>query len=214
MLNGLTRAVMLRLLTPPARVLTRLGVGPDAVTVAGTLGVVVAGLGLLGTGRLLAGSLVIAALALADTLDGIMARLAGRSGRWGAFLDSTLDRVADAAVFAGLVVHLTADGGHRPSALLALACLVLGSLVPYARARAEGLGLRADVGLAERADRLAAVLLGCFLVGLGAPVAVLTVVLAVLAAASALTVAQRFAAVRRQLAPTGAGRPAAPAGRG
>ncbi len=212
MLNGLTRAAMPWLLTPAARVLTRAGVSPDAVTVVGTVGVVAAGLGLLGTGRLLAGSLLIGALALADTLDGIMARLSGRSGRWGAFLDSTLDRVADAAVFAGLVVHFTGEGDHRPTALLALACLALGSLVPYARARAEGLGLRADVGLAERADRLAAVLLGCLLVGLGAPVGALTLVLALLAAASAVTVAQRVAAVRRQIA-AGTGQPAAPAGR-
>lgn len=200
MLNGLTRTAMLWLLTPLARALGRAGVSPDAVTITGTLGVVAAGLGLFGTGRLLAGTLVIAVLALADTLDGIMARQSGRSGPWGAFLDSSLDRVADAAVFGGLVVHYTGEGDHRATALLALACLALGSFVPYARARAEGLGLRADVGLAERADRLVAVLLGTLLVALGAPTAVLAVVLGLLAAASAATVGQRVVVVRRQLA--------------
>jgi CDP-diacylglycerol--glycerol-3-phosphate 3-phosphatidyltransferase len=200
MLNGLTRAAVLRLFTPLARVLTRLGVSPDAVTITGTLGVVAAGLLLLGRGHLLTGTLVIAVLAFADALDGIMARQSGRSGPWGAFLDSTLDRVADAAVFAGLVVHYTGAGNDRTTALAALACLALGALVPYARARAEGLGLRADVGLAERADRLAAALAGTLLVGLGAPTAVLTIVLGLLAAASVLTVAQRVVVVRRQLA--------------
>jgi CDP-diacylglycerol--glycerol-3-phosphate 3-phosphatidyltransferase len=203
MLNGLTRAAMLWLLTPPARLLVRAGVSPDAVTIAGTLGVVAAALLLFPSGHLLAGTLVIAVLALADTLDGIMARLASRSGPWGAFLDSTLDRVADAALFGGLVVYYSGAGDDRPTALLALACLVLGALVPYARARAEGLGLRADVGVAERADRLVAVLLGTLLVGLGAPTSALTVVLAGLAVASAVTIGQRVAAVRRQLAAAG-----------
>lgn len=208
MLNGLTRSAMLWLFTPLARALTRAGVSPDAVTITGTLGVVAAGLGLFATGHLLAGTVVTAVLVFADTLDGIMARLSGRSGPWGAFLDSTLDRVADAALFGGLVVYYTGEGEHRPTALLALTCLVLGALVPYARARAEGLGLRADVGLAERADRLVALLLGTLLVGLGAPLAWLTAVLAVLAAASAVTTGQRVVAVRRQLA--AAGVPAAP----
>lgn len=209
MLNGLTRAAMQWLFTPLARVLARAGVSPDAVTITGTLGVVAAGLVLFPTGHLLAGTLVIAVLAFADTLDGIMARLTGRSGPWGAFLDSTLDRVADAALFGGLVVYYTGRGDDRPTALLALACLALGAVVPYVRARAEGLGLRADVGLAERADRIAVALLGTLLVGLGAPTAALTAVLGVLAAASLLTVAQRVVVVRRQLA-RGAVRAAGP----
>ena len=109
-------------------------------------------------GWLLAGTIVVSAFALSDTLDGTMARRSGRSSAWGAFLDSTLDRVADAAVFGGLVLWFTGGGDDRPTALLALACLVLGGLVSYARARAEGLGMRADVGIAERTDRLVAVL--------------------------------------------------------
>ena len=77
----------------------------------------------------------------------------GTSGAWGAFLDSTLDRVGDAAVFAGLTIWL-ARTGQRPLALVALFCLVTGGLVSYAKARAEGLGLRCDVGIAERTERL------------------------------------------------------------
>ncbi len=184
---------------PFARFLLRRGVSPDAVTVTGTVGVVAAGLGLLGTGHLLAGSLTIAVLALTDSIDGIMARTAGRSGPWGAFLDSTLDRFGDAAIFVGLVVHLSRRGDDIGAAL-ALASLVLGSVVPYARARAEGLGMTASVGIAERADRLALVLVGAFAVGLGAPYVVLDVLLGLLAVASAITVGQRMATVRRQCA--------------
>jgi CDP-diacylglycerol---glycerol-3-phosphate 3-phosphatidyltransferase len=168
------------------------------VTITGTVGVVVMALWLLPTGHLLAGALMIAVFTMTDSLDGVMARRAGRSGPWGAFLDSTLDRFADAAIFSGLVLWFIGRGDDRATAVLALACLVLGSVVPYARARAEGLGMTAAVGIAERADRLVLVLVGTFLVGLGLPVAVLTVVLALLAVASAVTVGQRVATVRRQ----------------
>ena len=92
-----------------------------------------------------------------------------------------------------------ADSGEDAvGAVLALACLVLGSIVPYTRARAEGLGMRADVGIAERADRLVLVLTTTAFVGLGLPPAVLTVVLGVLALASLVTVVQRVEYVRRQ----------------
>ena len=86
-----------------------------------------------------------------DTLDGIMARMNDRSTRWGAFLDSTLDRVADAAIFGGLVLYYAGGGDNAVMAGLALACLILGMVVSYARARAEGLGMTANVGIAERA---------------------------------------------------------------
>ena len=197
MLNRL-RGGMTRVMTPIADLLLARGVSPDAVTIAGTLAVVVVALGLFPTGHLLAGSLVIGLLVLTDSLDGVMARRSGRTGDWGAFLDSTLDRFGDAAIFAGLVLWFTGEGDHRPTAVLALACLVLGSIVPYARARAEGLGMTAAVGIAERADRLTAALLATALVGAGLPLGVLTAVLALLALASAVTVAQRMSTVRQQ----------------
>lgn len=189
---------MARVMTPIADLLLARGVSPDAVTVVGTVAVVVTALVLYPTGHLLAGSVVIGLCVLTDSLDGVMARRSGRSSDWGAFLDSTLDRFGDAAIFAGLLLWFTAGGDHRPTAVLALACLVLGSVVPYARARAEGLGMTAAVGIAERADRLLAVLLATALVGAGLPRAVLTGVLGLLALASAVTVVQRMATVRRQ----------------
>lgn len=183
---------------PAARVLVRLGVSPDVVTVGGTAAVTVAALTLLPTGHLAVGALVLGAVAVADNLDGQMARMTGRVSRWGAFLDSTMDRVADAAIFSGVLLwalrHLDGALGAW-TAGLALACLVLGGVVPYAKARAEGLGMTADVGLAERADRLLVVLVATLLVGLGLPAAVLTAALGLLAAASAVTVVQRMRTV-------------------
>ena len=132
------------------------------------------------------------------TEERVMARQAGRSGPWGAFLDSTLDRFGDAAIFGGIVLWGFGVGDDDLTATLALAALVLGSVVPYARARAEGLGMNGSGGIAERADRLLLVLVATGLVGFGLPVVVLTVVLGLLTAASAVTVVQRMAKVRRQ----------------
>ncbi|MBE7700913.1 CDP-alcohol phosphatidyltransferase family protein [Oerskovia sp. Sa1BUA8] len=194
---GRLRAVVTRLFTPIAAFLLRAGVSPDAVTVVGTLGVVASALWLFPTGHLFAGTMAIMVFAFSDALDGVMARQAGRSGPWGAFLDSTLDRLADAAIFTGLIVWFVRTDNTWGIAV-GLACLVLGSVVPYARARAEGLGMTAAVGIAERADRLVVTLVAAGLVGLGLPVTVLVVVLGLLAAASAVTVVQRMATVRRQ----------------
>ncbi|MDO8107832.1 CDP-alcohol phosphatidyltransferase family protein [Isoptericola sp. b441] len=191
------RSFFTAVLGPIARLLLRMGVSPDVVTVVGTLGVVVAALTLFPTGHLFGGTMVITVFVFSDLVDGIMARTAGRSGRWGAFLDSTLDRFADAAIFCGLLVHLERTG-DTVGAAFALAALVLGSIVPYARARAEGLGMTAQVGIAERADRLVSVLVATGLVGLGVTPVLLDVVLVLLALASAITVVQRMATVYRQ----------------
>lgn len=197
MLNRLLRATMTRVLTPIARVFNAFGISPDVVTIVGTIGVCVGALVFFPQGRLLVGTLIIGFFAFSDTVDGIMARMSGRSTVWGAYLDSTLDRIADAAIFGGLVL-LYARKADLLMAGLALACLILGGVVSYAKARAEGLGLTANVGIAERADRLVAVLAATLAVGLHAPKWVLGVVLGLLAVASAVTVVQRMREVRRQ----------------
>jgi CDP-diacylglycerol--glycerol-3-phosphate 3-phosphatidyltransferase len=199
MLNRFARAMITRLLTPVARALVALGISPDVVTLVGTLGVVVGALAFYPRGEFFWGTIVITAFVFSDTLDGIMARLTKRASAWGAFLDSTLDRLGDAAVFGGLVLYFAGRGADPVMAGLSLACLVLGQVVSYARARAEGLGMTADVGIAERADRLVAVLLATGLVGLALPMVVLEVVLALLAVASLVTVVQRMLTVRRQV---------------
>lgn len=203
MLNRYARAAVTKVLTPVAALLLRLGVSPDVVTVVGTLGVAVGALAFYPRGHFLVGTLVITVFIFADTVDGIMARHAQRSSTWGAFLDSTLDRFGDAAIFSGLVLWYAGDGDNPSLAALALACLVLGGVVSYAKARAEGLGMTANVGIAERAERLVAVLVATGLVGLDAvglpvPDVLLPVVLALLAVASLVTVVQRMLEVRRQ----------------
>ncbi len=198
MLNRYARAFFTTLLTPIARLFLKLGISPDIVTVVGTLGVCFGALAFYPRHEFLVGTLVITAFVFSDTIDGIMARTAGRSSNWGAYLDSTLDRVGDAAVFGGLVLWYAGDGDDTLMAALALACLILGSVVSYAKARAEGLGYTANVGIAERADRLVAVLVTTGLCGIGLPEVVLLVVLALLALASLVTVCQRVLTVRQQ----------------
>lgn len=181
---------------PPARLLTRWGVSPDAVTVVGTVGVVATAIVFFPRGELLVGTLVLLVFVFSDSLDGTMARLAGRSGPWGAFLDSTLDRIGDAAVFVGLTLWFLGDGGDTLLGVLALASLVGGFLVSYARARAEGLGVDASGGVLERSERLVVVLAGTGLSGLGVPY-VMAAALWVVAVGSWVTVLQRIGTVRK-----------------
>ncbi|WP_113718032.1 phosphatidylinositol phosphate synthase [Arthrobacter dokdonensis] len=198
MLNKYARALFAAIFTPVAALLVRLKVSPDAVTIVGTLGVAAGALVGYPMGQLFWGTVVITVFVFSDIVDGLMARMLDRSGRWGAFLDSTLDRVGDGAVFAGIVIWFYTGGHNSFIAAMALACLVLGSIVSYAKARAEGLGMTANVGIAERSDRLVVVLVATGLVGLGIPEAVLAVVLVLLALASLVTIVQRVATVRRQ----------------
>jgi CDP-diacylglycerol--glycerol-3-phosphate 3-phosphatidyltransferase len=199
MLNRYARAISTKVLSPVAGLLIRLGISPDVVTIIGTLGVCFGALAFYPRGELLAGTLVITAFVFADTVDGIMARRLDRSTSWGAYLDSTLDRIGDAAIFGGLVLWYAGDGDEAYMAALALACLILGGVVSYAKARAEGLGMTANVGIAERAERLVVVLVATGFTGLfGLPTVVLGIVLGLLALASLITVVQRMLEVRRQ----------------
>ena len=194
------RPLIGRIAQPVASRLLAAGVSADAITLAGTVGVTAGSLAFLARGQFLVGSVVVALSVLTDMLDGAMARARGTGSRFGAWLDSTCDRVADAAVFCSLAWWFSDGGADRPLAAVALFCLVAGVVVSYAKARAEGLGLRCDVGLAERAERLTLVLAGTSLVGLGAPDLVLTLALWALAVATTVTVVQRAVEVRRQAA--------------
>jgi CDP-diacylglycerol--glycerol-3-phosphate 3-phosphatidyltransferase len=205
MLNAL-RPALARLLMPAGELLARTPVTPNAVTIAGAVGVSAGALALFPTGHLLAGTIVCTIFVLADMLDGALARVKGTSGTWGAFLDSTLDRVADAAIFGGLAMWFVLGGHDNLLAGVTLFCLVAGALVSYVKARAEGLGLRCDVGIAERSERLVIGLVAIGLAGLGVPY-VLAVGLWVLAVASAVTFGQRVLAVRRAATAAAAQRP-------
>ena len=198
MLNRYARAFFTKVFTPVAKLFLSLGISPDIVTIVGTLGVSFGALAFYPRHEFLIGTLVITAFVFSDTIDGVMARMSGRSGRWGAYLDSTLDRLGDAAIFGGLVLWYAGGGDDVLMAGLALACLILGSVVSYSKARAEGLGMTANVGIAERADRLVAVLLTTGLVGLGLPEVILGVVRGLLARGRRITIIQRMWAVRVQ----------------
>jgi CDP-diacylglycerol--glycerol-3-phosphate 3-phosphatidyltransferase len=186
------------MLAPFVRLFLRLGISPDAVTLVGTLGVCVGALVFFPRGHLLAGVLFITAFVFSDLIDGAMARASGRSSTFGAFFDSTLDRLGDGAIFGGLVLFYAGPGDSTLYLCLALYCLVTGSVTSYARAKAESLGMDARGGFAERADRTVLILATTGLTGLlGWPI-LMELALWVLALASTQTVLLRIWKVRRQ----------------
>jgi len=195
-LNVLARAHVNRVTEPLGRWLVRIGVTPDAVTVAGTVGSVAAALVFLPRGQLFFGTLGVTVFVLFDLVDGAVARAKGKGTPFGAVLDSTCDRIADGALFAALTWWALGIGQARVLGVAALICLVAGQLISYIKARAEGAGLRVVGGLVERAERLILALVGTGLAGLGVPYA-LDVALWVLAATSLWTVGQRLAEARR-----------------
>ena len=199
--NTSARALFSHVVNPTARFLLRLRVTPNAVTVAGTVGVLIGSyLGALG--HLFWGTWVVTASALTDVLDGTMARMRGGSGRFGALLDSSMDRIADAAVFGAVAYYLANQGNPYGGMVAALICLAAGQVVSYVKARAQSLDLDADVGIAERLERLIIVgiggLLGSAGLDWGLPAA-----LWFLAVLSVVTVFQRLIhAARSDKVPT------------
>ncbi|GGK85565.1 phosphatidylinositol phosphate synthase [Mangrovihabitans endophyticus] len=184
------RAVVAYGVNPTARFLLRIGVSANAVTIAGTVGVLI-GAYLGAKGHLFWGTWVVTASALTDVLDGTMARMRGSSAKFGGLLDSSMDRIADGAVFAAVVWYLVTEGNPYGGAVAALISLVGAQVISYVKARAQSLGLDADVGLAERLERLVILgvggLLGSAGLDWGLPAA-----LWVLAALCVVTVCQRL----------------------
>jgi CDP-diacylglycerol---glycerol-3-phosphate 3-phosphatidyltransferase len=198
MLNFL-RPGIARLLNPVGQALARTPVTPNMITVIGTAGVSAAALALFPIGELFPGALTATIFVFTDMLDGLLARIKGNSGPFGAFLDSSMDRVADAAIFGGMIIWFT-RGGHNPVlAAVTLFCLCCGFLVSYVKARAQGLGLACDVGIIERPERMVIGLTSIGLSGLGVPY-VLPIGLWALAAGSLVTLGQRVHAVHRSAA--------------
>ncbi|GAA4241241.1 CDP-alcohol phosphatidyltransferase family protein [Actinomadura meridiana] len=195
MLNNF-RPALERAFKPIGTTVARTGLSPNAITVIGTLGVSAGALVLFSRGEFFWGTMVITAFVLFDMLDGAVARVTGKISKFGAFLDSTMDRVADAAIFSGLMIGLYRDG-QEALAGVALYCLVSGVVVSYAKARAEGLGYTCNVGIAERAERLIVALVAAGFDGLGVPF-ILAVALWALAGLSTITIGQRFATVYAQ----------------
>ncbi|MGW5875773.1 phosphatidylinositol phosphate synthase [Nocardiopsis terrae] len=187
-----------RVTAPLGRSLARLGLTPNIVTLIGAAGVVVSALYFYPRGQLYAGSVVITVFALFDMLDGAVARANDSASAFGAFLDSSLDRVADAAILAGLMWWFMGGGNDPLLAGLTLFCLISGFMVSYIKARAEGLGVNCDVGVAERTERLIIVLVAVGLSEFGVPY-ILAGGLWLLAGMSLLTVLQRLVETRARL---------------
>jgi CDP-diacylglycerol--glycerol-3-phosphate 3-phosphatidyltransferase/CDP-diacylglycerol--inositol 3-phosphatidyltransferase len=175
-----------------------MGVSPDTVTLVGTAGVVGGALFFFPRGELFIGVVVITLFVFSDLIDGYMARTMGVSSKWGAFLDSTLDRLGDAAVFGGLTIWFFQGGDDDLLAYVAMWAMVMGGVTSYARARAESLGMTAKGGIAERSDRLVSVLVMAGLSDLLDLPILLTITLWALAIASTITVVQRMLMVRKQ----------------
>lgn len=195
MLDSKLRGIWDTYTRPIGRALARLGLNANAVTVTGVLIQAGAGAAIL-RGQLLLAGLISIVSALFDVLDGAIAKGSGKASKFGALLDSTTDRVSDSLFFIPLawLYGVSPDVSTRESHLiagLALVALVLGFLVSYVKARAEGLGYDCKVGIAERAERLAIMILGLLFDVVLAALVLLTVL-------SAVTFVQRMIHVRRQ----------------
>jgi CDP-diacylglycerol--glycerol-3-phosphate 3-phosphatidyltransferase len=183
-------------LAPVVRLAVRLHLTANTVTVIGFVIVVVAS-ALVASGQLLWGAAILTAGSLLDAVDGALARATGGTTPFGGFLDSTLDRAAEAVLYGGVAAYYLATSPEPSvSVLLAMVALTGSFLVSYTRARAEGLGLSAEVGLAPRVERLVLVIGGIGLAGIGFEVA-LIIALAVVAALSVATSIQRIWHVHR-----------------
>lgn len=194
--------ILSRLRTPAQGVLrplglglARLGVTPNVLTLVGLALNLAAGL-VLAAGQPLWGAGAVLVAGAFDSLDGLVARAGGRATAFGAFLDSTLDRYAEAALFGGILVwHVRA--GQVAEALLAYAAVIGSLLVSYTRARAEGLGVQGETGWLPRPERIALLAVGLLAGAFWPPL--WTAALAALAFLTHLTAIQRLLHVRRQL---------------
>ena len=188
----------LRAIEPVAALLVKLRINPNALTTIGTVCTVAGGLA-FGMGHIRTAGWVIGLTAIFDVLDGTVARRTGQSTVFGAFYDSTLDRVADGAVLGGIAYFFAASAEHRslPMVVVALLAIVGTYLVSYTRARAEGLGIDAKVGVMQRPERVVLLSVPQAFFGLAFGGKLLMAVVAVLALTAWITAFQRIAFVRR-----------------
>jgi CDP-diacylglycerol--glycerol-3-phosphate 3-phosphatidyltransferase len=187
---------------PLVQRLIRAGVRPNTITTIGT-GLVLISAVVYASGHIRIGGLLLLLSGVADTLDGQVARGGAMVTRFGAFYDSTIDRVGDGATFIGIGAFLLTapDVAYRTPAVILCMIAILGSvLVSYARARAEGLGIDCKVGIAQRAERVLGLGLASVVFGAGRHALLLEAIVALLAVASIITVVQRFVFVHQYAA--------------
>jgi CDP-diacylglycerol--glycerol-3-phosphate 3-phosphatidyltransferase len=160
-LSEFAKSGVLRFLAPVIDLLIRKGVSPNAITTFGTVATIIGG-GFYARGHIMLAGWIVGLSAVCDLIDGSVARKSGKTSVFGAFYDSTLDRVADGAVLGGLALFFARNGVHHEipnymsTPMVSVILLgILGSfLTSYTRARAEGLGIDAQVGMLPRPDRI------------------------------------------------------------
>jgi len=190
MISDIFKPAVVRIISPTARGLLRIGLTPNSVTTIGAIGVIATSLIAYPNGHLFGGTIAICCLALSDLFDGTMARLSQQGpSRWGGFLDSTIDRVTDSAIAFGLLIYLAQKNDVLSYVLIV--SIVSGFLVSYIRAKAESLQIECKGGFAERTERLIILLTAIGFTGLGVDY-ILTIGIWVLALASVATVLQRL----------------------
>ena len=167
MLSAILRKPVSRVVDPVAVFLLRIGVTPNGMTFFGSLGTSAMALWLWPQGEYFWGTMGVIAFIFSDLLDGTMARISKKSSQWGAFFDSTIDRVVDVALIGALLLSLLKTDDRL--ALVAFAALIGGFLVSYVKARAQALSLECDGGFAERAERVIILLTAVGFAGLGVP---------------------------------------------
>jgi CDP-diacylglycerol--glycerol-3-phosphate 3-phosphatidyltransferase len=167
MLSAILRKPVARVVDPVAIFLLRIGITPNGMTFFGSLGTSAMALWLWPQGEYFWGTMGVIAFIFSDLLDGTMARISKKSSQWGAFFDSTIDRVVDVALIGALLLSLLRADDRL--ALVAFAALIGGFLVSYVKARAQAVGLECDGGFAERAERIIILLTAVGFAGLGVP---------------------------------------------
>ena len=197
--NANARRSLARFIDPVARLMLRMKVTPDGITWFGCGASIFISVALLAQGNFLIGALLFGAFGLIDLLDGTMARMLGTAGPWGAFLDSTLDRISDAAVICALIYfYINSESGSSKLAVVAgIVALVMSLMTSYARAKAESLDAKCTVGIAERAERNLLIWISLLVSALVTDV--MPYALALLAGLATVTVIQRILFVRKQL---------------
>lgn len=191
------KPVVARFIEPIARFGYKVGITPDMVTLFGAIGASISALYLLVNGELFWASIAVTLFALSDLFDGAIARISEKGAtQWGAFLDSTCDRITDAAILMGLALHLIQQ--DDPLVPAVLGCILFGSLIPYIRAKAESYKIACSVGVAERTERLIIILVAIGFDGLGVPY-ILSIGLWLLLGLSIITVIQRIVVLRKGL---------------
>ena len=196
MIQNRFKAPVTALITPSCRFLLRIGITANWLTFIGAIGSSISALYFFSKGDFFLGTLLVSLFALSDLFDGTMARLSERgTTKWGALIDSTLDRVTDAAIYAG-VISYAISSDNTNLALLALLALITGALIPYIRAKAESLGIACSVGIAERAERLIIILTATGLYGLGVNIALVGGLL-LINILGLITIVQRLLVVAR-----------------